>query len=182
MPIENLEEVKNNGEMVVYAPLFSSSNLVVAGQIKVKHPLLDKSLILYGFVIEDQYFNENDFLIQGMRISYQKKDKYYASNHTIYPKIIIDNNRTPFYELFDGLDPILYRSWDGQAEFEITRDEVYEDEEEYNKRCKYEYYLFDKVNKTYPTCAARQIYAVCKYIEEGIFKYALFSFHELMPE
>ncbi len=182
MPIENIETVKNNIEMVLHEPLFNTSNVVVAGQIKVKHALLDKSLILFGFVIEDEYLNENNFRVQGMSISYLRKEQYLARNHVIYPKVIINNNITPFYKLFHGVDPIKYCYNTGQEESFIARDESYEDEDEYDARCKFEYYLFDKVNKTIPTCAAREIYAVCKYSEDGIFKYALFSFHELMPE
>lgn len=173
MPIENIETGKNNNEMVLHAPIFSSSNVVVAGQIKVKHPLMDKSLILYGFVIEDQYFNENDFRVQGMNISYLYEDKYRSENPTIYPKIMIDKKQTLFFNLFNNLEVIYLRN--------TQKHELYtnDDGDEY---CLFEYYMFDKIHSLTPKYAANEIYAVCKYIEEGGFKYKLFSFHELMPE
>jgi len=173
MPIENIETVNQTIAKVSQQPLFHLNNVIVAGVIKVKHPLLDKSLLIIGFIIEDDSFNENNFQITGMKISYKamNSNNYYVTNEIIYPKIIIDNKQTPFFELFSNLDKIVWR-------YDTDRCTI----DKSHPGCKFEYYMFDKVNGQNPVCSANEIYAVCKYIEDGVFKYALFNFHELIPE
>ena len=76
-----------------------------------------------------------------------------------------------FYDLFPQLEEIKY-SYSGHRGYKGWR-------EEDNKR---NYYFFKKFFDTIPEVFSDEVYFVCKYREDGKFKYELFSPHEVKVE
>jgi hypothetical protein len=192
MPIENIEDVNQTSVVVSEQNLFQTTNVIIAGKIKVKHPLMDETLLLLGFVIEDQYFNENNFRVKGLEISYfreylnggEVETQYTSSNSIIYPKIIIDKKTNHCSSYFKD-QPLVWRDISGKR----NNDAYLKDGKYFWKpdgvggECWYEttynYYLFKDVFDNWPECATNNIYALSKYKENGVFKHCIFNFHEL---
>lgn len=148
-------------------------NFVIAGKLKVKHTLIEKELILVGFVVHEHNMDIENFKIRGMTISYWRElhKVYGAINNIIYPKILVDNNQTNCSEYFkenkayirDAYNPTEYNpTWEA---YKVKR---------------FNYYLFKQVNDIIPESATNEIlYAVCKYFEDNKFTYLIIPHHEL---
>lgn len=168
---------------------FYISNVIVAGTFRVKHLLIDQPMIIWGFVIYDRAFNQEDFKIHANEIKYKTENQRYecATNKVIYPKMAIDNQQHHFsrfmkddneIELRDSYSTTIVKKMEGIYKKKNYEDE-YEDEYEYLKEFKY--YLFSDVFSDIPTSATNEsIWAICKFREDGIFKHAIFNFHELI--
>ena len=187
MAIENLKQANEGLAVISQQNLFQQNNTIVAGTIKVKHPLMDETpLLVIGFVIEDSYFNQEDFKIVGDKIKYRiDGSKSYASyNDLIYPKIIIDYKKT-HCSLFFKDKTLVYRGERGPEEAYLSNGKYYWNEEgtgtESNLETIYNYYYFSLVASNIPECCSNSIFAVCKYREEGTFKHAIFNLHEIIP-
>jgi hypothetical protein len=191
MPIEESDYGKQTGALVTQQNLFHSANVILAGKIKVKHPLLDETLLLLGFVIEDKYFNENDFRVKGLEISYfreylnggEVETQYTSLNSIIYPKIIIEKKANHCSSYFKD-QPLVWRGISGARNNAYLKDGKYFWEpngsgHESWFETFYDYYLFKDISDNCPECAANNIYALCKYRENGLFKHCIFNFHEL---
>jgi len=184
MPIENIETVNQTSVVVSEQNPFFTNNVIIAGKIKVRHAMIDEPLLLVGFVIEDEYFNENDFKVLGMRIQYKLEDEEYNAQHEIiYPKIIIDRKTNHSNNYFKN-ENLIYRT---RGDKEVG---YYHEGQYYNSGSfKYEsrintffrYYMIDDNSVSIPESAADNIMALCKYCKDGIFKYAIFNLHELTP-
>jgi len=149
--------------------LLGGNNTICAGTIKVKHPLMEETMLLYGFVTEDYYFNEDDFKIKGLKISYRSDDSYECNNNTIYTKLFINTKNEAASKLWNELEGVLTRD---HREHGISRS---------HKDAKLKYHLYETLNDEVPNCGAYGVSCVCKYMVDGKSKYALFNLHELVP-
>ena len=199
---KNTESGKETGKVALTNNPFQSSNHIIAGKLKVKHPLMDEELIIFGFVIHDRYTNLEDFKIQGLKIKYQYQDDNEISyeigeNSLIYSKILFDNKTKHFSKYFGVNANALFRgkaakyrsSQPWPTKVENIEDKYYVVDDyagcgklEYKESEKFDFYLYSNLMSDVPECATNEnVYAVCKYREAGVFKYAIFNFHELIP-
>lgn len=181
MPIENVNEnPKMEIATIPEETLFSSNNTLIAGKIKVKHFLIDEPLVIYGFIIEDKYFNENDFKVNGMEISYQTNSiskEYYACNKKIYAKIILNFNKAPL-ETFHFATPdngINIHRKDG-IWYDRNGQQI-----RAHKNDSPKYILFEDWMDLAPSAVADTIMAFCKYRVDNTTKYFICNLHELTP-
>jgi hypothetical protein len=162
----------------------------LAGTI-VKHKLTQQQFIIEGFVIEDAYYNPNDFKVDGCRIKYKFNSLYSSLNDLIYHKIITDGKRRNAFEYFGPKsfdfmsgDENLYYNFDsennsffyikngGKAEFSINE----------LVGLDFNFYLYEHTFTEVPACAADRIYVLCKYFEDKISKYMIFNLNEITQE
>jgi hypothetical protein len=186
MPIENTEEA--------LAPIekgIETNRTVMAG-LAVRHALIPYRFIIEGFVIEDKYFNPNDFRVRGFKIEYKNEAGIYESvNNKIYEKVICDgkNNSICYYlgdaqiEMRSSSSSLIYQ-YEGALKYHYYnsgngRSALSKD---YLKSLKYNFYLFETTDTETPTCVTNEIYVLCKYWEEGKFKYMIFNLHEIKPD
>jgi hypothetical protein len=186
---------KKPDELVLNNNPFQISNVIIAGKLKVRHPLMEEEMIILGFVIEDHYFNQEDFKIKGMSIEYKVKEDYNARNEKIYPKLIIDKMKNHFSIFFGNEEGCRIRHRKPYCFNDMLIKHILNDEHgniiSVNYRTKegrytknepfFNYYLFDSFTSDIPECAADNVFAVCKYRENDNFKHAIFNFHELIP-
>lgn len=176
MPIENLEPSNQNNE---YLPstsqpssqtYFASKNTVLAGSLKVKHPLMDELYLVYGFISSvDNNRDFEGFEVRGMTIKLKEVGIFHF--YDIYTKVVIDMKQTLFYQLFPQLDKIKnINRWIGGGYKSRG------DEDPDNKK---NYFFFKNQMDLLPTATSDEIYLVCKCREEGRFKYELFLPHEI---
>lgn len=182
--------IKKSEELALNHNLFHSNNIIIAGKFKVKHPLMDETLVIFGFIIHDYEINIDDFLIKGLEISYSNKNSFNkVFNKQIYPKLLFDRKINDL-SVYMGTNPIYIRQqlegWSSlikkvEGDYKIANKwgnfiEIYTSETKFN------YYLFSDLISEYPSAATNEnVYAVCKYREGGIFKHAIFNFYELIP-
>ncbi len=186
MPIENVNEnPKMEIATIPEETLFSSNNTLIAGKIKVKHFLIDEPLVIYGFIIEDKYFNENDFKVNGMEISYKISDKerYFAYNKTIYLKIILNFNMAPlkafnFNIPLDKNDKTTYTYEQGAICEHNKNGSMYHP---VSKNSTFKYILFEDWMDLAPKAVTEAIMALCKYRVDNTTKYFICNLHELTP-
>lgn len=169
---------------------FYISNVIVAGTFKVKHLLIDQPMIIWGFVIYDSSFNQNDFRVQGNEISYKNNSQRfeYCNNNLIYPKMIIDNQQQHFSRFFRDDMGIQFRCGDSSSTVKKlggtfkVKDYWGKFESDYSEIEKFKYYMFTDLFSDVPECATNEsIWAICKFREGGVFQHAIFNFHELIP-
>jgi len=182
MPIENVNEnPKMEIATIPEETLFSSNNTLIAGKIKVKHFLIDEPLVIYGFIIEDKYFNENDFKVNGMEISYKTTNlsstEYYACNEKIYAKIILNFNKAPLETFYFATpdDGIITRTKNG------IRYDRYGRQVRAHKNDSPKYILFEDWMDLAPSAVAYTIMALCKYRVDNTTKYFICNLQELTP-
>ena len=169
MPIENLDNNQNQGIAKRQATFLNDKNVIIAGTLKVRHSLMPDPILLYGFIVEDYYFNSEDFKINGLKISYKKGDNEYVSNNEIiYQRVKINLSREKFtYETDLNITHRSNHKWQYRSYASIG--EIYK------------YYLFDDNFSEIPVSVANNIFVVCKYRENSEFKYMILSLHEVVP-
>lgn len=181
MAIENLELSRQNEQNENLPVVFSADAALKANQIltasmqKIRHPLMDCGMVLYGFIGEvssEVIFEE--YVVDGLKIRFKKRDSKEFESYTIFPKILIDLKENIFYDLFPELKQIEYScsEHDGGHKSWGKNDPV-------NKR---KYYFFKSNFDKEPEVFSDELYLVCKYKEDGKFKYGLFSPHEVIIE
>lgn len=179
MAIENLDlsnqhDQNNNVPVVINAGTALEANqILIANMQKIRHPLMDCEMVLYGFIGEvssDVIFDENE--VDGLNIRFKKRNSDGLQRFTIFPKILVDLKKHRFYDLFPQLESIKYSCLDHSGGYKGWR-------EDDNKR---NYYFFKKFFDTIPEVFSDEVYFVCKYREDGKFKYELFSPHEVKVE
>lgn len=179
MAIENLDlsnqhDQNNNVPVVINAGTALEANqILIANMQKIRHPLMDCEMVLYGFIGEvssDVIFDENE--VDGLTIRFKKRNSNGLQSFTIFPKILVDLKKHRFYDLFPQLESIKYSCLDHSGGYKGWR-------EDDNKR---NYYFFKKFFDTIPEVFSDEVYFVCKYREDGKFKYELFSPHEVKVE
>lgn len=186
MPIENLQN--SNRELAPLSqPQFLQTGIpFIAGTQKVKHALMDEvPMLLLGFVVEDEYFEINNFKVIGNMIEYFRPDEkyYYANNDLIYPKIIVDYKKNHASVYFKN------ETCTRRDRYQIRHGFLVEGNYNYSPDGKghdfesnyFNFYLFSDLVSPIPECCADNIYAVCKYREENAFKHAIFNLHEITP-
>ena len=175
MPIENVNEnPKMEIATIPEETLFSSNNTLIAGKIKVKHFLIDEPLVIYGFIIEDKYFNENDFKVNGMEISYKISDqeRYLARNNKIYSKIILNFNKAPLETFYFNipLDKNYENTYKEGAIYKHDKDGIMY-RNPVSKNSTFKYILFEDWMDLAPKAVAEAIMALCKYRVDNTTKY-----------
>jgi len=189
MPIENIEDA--------LAPIEKGNETkrrVLAGLI-VRHELIPYRFIIEGFVVEDRYFNPNDFRVNQMNIEYQYEvAKYNSINAKVYPKMIIDGKSCKLTEYipntnFEERDiTINFKSFEFNSSSSqygkfangfVFIEKVYSDR---LAAMRFNYYLFDTTVSEIPICVANKVFVLCKYWEDGKFKYMIFNLHEIKPD
>lgn len=199
MPNENLEKIvkSENEKLPTQDHGVVTNNIVLAG-LTVKHKLLPHKYLLEGFIVEDIYFNRNNFNVNGNKIHYKPinqpgsmakidKEGFAAINNLIYSKLIVDGKKSNFSDYFKRSDEFVARVAEYYSGYGIyKRDEIYWTVRLNYTNWKYglefEYYLYDTTTSNLPECAANKVYALCKHYEEGEFKYSIFNLHEIIPE
>lgn len=188
----NQESITQSEGLVVKEYPFISSNFIIAGKIKVKHPLMENELLVVGFVRDQSGFNQLEFEIRGIKIQFYgwaNGKKFVNVEANIYPKIIIDKKMNHFSKYFgedgiailfnENIDKRVKKVEDVYVQLYHNSDGVYRD---YKGEKEFNYYLYSDLFSNTPCCATNQnIYAICKYRENGDFKHAIFSFNELDP-
>lgn len=179
MAIENLDlsnqhDENNNVPVVINAGTALEANqILIANMQKIRHPLMDCEMVLYGFIGEvssDVIFDENE--VDGLTIRFKIRNSDGLQSFTIFPKILVDLKKHRFYDLFPQLESIKYSCLNHSGGYKGWR-------EDDNKR---NYYFFKKFFDTIPEVFSDEVYFVCKYREDGKFKYELFSPHEVKVE
>ena len=179
MAIENLDlsnqhDENNNVPVVINAGTALEANqILIANMQKIRHPLMDCEMVLYGFIGEvssDVIFDENE--VDGLTIRFKERNSDGLQSFTIFPKILVDLKKHRFYDLFPQLESIKYSCLYHSGGHKCWREEV-------NKR---NYYFFKKFFDTIPEVFSDEVYFVCKYREDGKFKYEIFSPHEVKVE
>lgn len=185
MAIENLDseeiiqrEVKaRTTALIPIENAFQTSNVWLAGMLKIRSPFVDESMILYGFIGKYDEMNIDEFKVNGMTISFADEDgDYYNSKkYKIYPKVMADLKQSTWHELFPVLNfigltqPLLIG---GYVHNTLNIDN--------HSLIKMNYYFFESNIHSEPSVASDEIYLVCKYKKEGKTQYALFAPHEVM--
>ncbi len=179
MAIENLDlsnqhDQNNNVPVVINAGTALEANqILIANMQKIRHPLMDCEMVLYGFIGEvssDVIFDENE--VDGLTIRFKERNSDGLQSFTIFPKILVDLKKHRFYDLFPQLESIKYSCLDHSGGYKGWR----EDDNKQN------YYFFKKFFDTIPEVFSDEVYFVCKYREDGKFKYEIFSPHEVKVE
>jgi hypothetical protein len=181
MAIENLDlsnqqDQNNNVPVVINAGTALEANqILIANMQKIRHPLMDCEMVLYGFIGEvssDVIFDENE--VDGLTIRFKKRNSDGLQSFTIFPKILVDLKKHRFYDLFPQLESIKYSYLGHSGGKKFWR----EDDPDNKKN----YYFFKKFFDTIPEVFSDEVYFVCKYREDGKFKYEIFSPHEVKVE
>lgn len=181
MAIENLElskqDEKNNNVPVLFSAdtALKANQILTASMQKIRHPLMDSEMILYGFIGEvssDVIFEE--FEVDALKIRFKKRKSDSFEHYKIYPKILIDLKENRFYDLFPQLEEIKY-SFSGHS----GGCKNWSDNDPDNKK---NFYFFKNNYDTNPNVFSDELYLVCKYREDGKFKYGVFSPHEVIIE
>lgn len=179
MAIENLELSKQDEQNKNVPVLFSTDTVLKANQIltasmqKIRHPLIDSEMVLYGFIGEvsnNVIFEE--FEVDALKIRFKERESDSFEHYKIYPKILIDLKENRFYDLFPQLENIKY-SYMGHC----GGRKAWRENDPGNKR---NFYFFKNNFDTTPDVFSDELYLVCKYREDGKFKYGLFSPHEVI--
>lgn len=188
MAIENLDseeiiqqEVKTQtSTLVPIERVFSNSNIWLAGMLKVRSPLIDESMTLYGFIGNYRDINIDDFKVNGMNIRFADENGNYTlrGKYKIYPKVIADLKKSAFYELFPMMKSISLTDTFVKSGIGFTA--LSKDYQGLVSRANY--YFFDSNIHNEPSVASFDVFLVCKYIIEGKTKYAIFAPHEVMLE
>lgn len=183
MAIENLDseeilpqEVKTPiPALIPIENAFQTSNVWLAGMLKIRSPFVDESMILYGFIGKYDKMNFDDFKVNGLTIDFADDDGDYrpSAQHKIYTKVVADLKQSDFNELFPLLDHIDLTSWIKiyGSNYSTIRD---------HRRINY--YFFESNIHPNPSVASDEIYLVCKYKKGGKTQYALLAPHEVMLE
>src|SRR5690554_703286 len=115
MAIENLDlsnqhDQNNNVPVVINAGTALEANqILIANMQKIRHPLMDCEMVLYGFIGEvssDVIFDENE--VDGLTIRFKERNSDGLQSFTIFPKILVDLKKHRFYDLFPQLELIKY--------------------------------------------------------------------------
>jgi len=184
MPIE-----KSNSESYVPSTTNQSNlfinNAIVAGTLIVEHPIIEGRLQLVGFVVEDEYFNSEDFKVMGMKISYANKDsEYWARNEIIYPKLVLDAKKNHCSCYFKD-SPLKWRDAGKHDKVYLVSGKYRWKEDENSGIAWYDtiynYYLYESVLSELPECTANNVFALCRYKENGTLKYIFLNLHEIVP-
>ena len=185
MAIENLDseeiiqqEVKTRTTALIpIENAFQTSNVWLAGMLKIRSPFVDESMILYGFIGKYDKMNFDDFKVNGMSIKFANEngDYYQSAQHKIYPKVVVDLKQNAFNELFPNLKHI-------DLTPAVTINGYHYSFMSINNSSpkKANYYFFESNIHPNPSVASDEIYLVCKYKKEGKTQYALFAPHEVM--
>lgn len=182
MAIENLE-LNNQNEQSTNLPAlipiqatFKPSQTLIANMQKLRHPLMENVMTLYGFIGEISDKNSYDeFNVHGIKIRFPRSDsKQSQDDYKIYPKILLDLKQHLFYDLFPKLKDIQYSYSDGQA-----GSKSWGEDDPDNKK---NYYFFESSSHETPDVCSNELYLICKYLDDGKFKYALFAPHEVIIE
>lgn len=190
MPIENIQIANENKQMVTQSAGLVSTPVIMAGLL-VRHKLLPHRYLLEGFVVEDSYFNHEDFKYNNLEIKYKetKFNDYKSYNGLIYSKLVIDGQKNPFSVYFKSENKFRVRNTLVYSYHDYTEKEgdYFIGKDLFNRptstsKTTFEYYLYLNPTSELPECAANKVFALCKHFEEGQFKYALFHLHELIPE
>lgn len=185
MPIENLEQTTKDGELAIQNQGIVVNSVIHAG-LAVRHKLLPHRYLLDGFVVEDRAFNYKEFESNGINISCQSIVS--TCNPKLYSKLVLDGKRKCFYEFFNTDEKFVLRDTKDDSPHHIGKDSS---DNTYNlpglgwtniTDVKFEYYLYETTTSILPECAANKVFALCKYYEEGEFKYSIFNLHEIVPE
>lgn len=182
MAIENLELSKQDEQNKNVPVLFSADTALKVNQIltasmqKIRHPLIDSEMVLYGFIGEvssNDRFEE--FEVDGMDIRFptRKKESEYGY-YKIFRKILVNLKQDRFYDLYPHLDVIKYSILGHSGGRKSWKED---DPGNYRN-----YYFFVNNYDTTPNCFSDELYLVCKYREDDKFKYSLFSPHEVIIE
>lgn len=164
MPIENIDlNTKMQLAVKQEKSLYSEDNVIVAGTLKVKHSFIDETMLLYGFIVEDNYFDLDKFKVKGMKISYDRS----PNNDLIYVKLVVNSNSTSLQNL--NLSNVNYRHGSGYSPIKAQMDKIYK------------FLLYENTLTNQPECVANNIFAVCKYRKNEETKYFLSGLHELVP-
>lgn len=184
MAIENLElnnQDEGNSNVPALVPIevtLRPNNTLIAGTQKISHPLINNVMTLYGFIGEIS--NKNifeEFDVNGMSIQFPRRENNDFIKHDtykIYPKILIDLKQKRFYDLFPQLKDIEYSHKDQAGGHKCWS--------ENDPHLKKNYYFFKSNYDTNPAVCSNELYLVCKYKEDGKFKYRLFAPHEVIIE
>ena len=132
---------------------------------------MDCEMVLYGFIGEvssDAIFDENE--VDGLTIRFKERNSDGLESFTIFPKILVDLKKHRFYDLFPQLESIKYSYLGHSGGKKFWR----EDDPDNKKN----YYFFKKFFDTIPEVFSDEVYFVCKYREDGKFKYEIFSPHD----
>lgn len=183
MAIENLDsetilpqEVKiATPQLISIENGFQSSNIWLAGVLKLRCPFIDEPMILYGFIGKYNKMNIDDFKVNGLTIHFaDDKGSYFNSTDVrIYPKVVADLKKSAFIDLFPLLGHINLTSWIKiyDKNYSTISDQM-----------KTNYYFFESNIHTEPCVASDEIYLVCKYKKDEKTQYALLAPHEVMLE
>lgn len=179
MAIENLE-LSNQREQNANLPALVSADatlqankILTACMQKIRHPLIENEMMLYGFIGEiasDNIYDEYE--VNGLNIRFKRRDSENFVSYKIYPKILIDSKQSCFYNLFPQLKEIDYYSGHDGGRKDWG-------EEPENKE---NFYFFKNNCNTVADVFSDELYLVCKYMENGKFKYGVFAPQEVIIE
>jgi hypothetical protein len=183
MPNESLEKIvkSESGNLPAQDHGIVINNVVLAG-LTVRHKLLPHRYLLEGFVVEDIAFNIKDFTIMVDEIKYQNST-YSTRNRKIYPKLIVDSKINSCSKFCKTISQLKHRLKSQNSPYDISNRDGDENwKSDLNDSSNFEYYLYETTTSNFPECAANKVFALCKYYEDGNFKYSIFNLHEIVPE
>lgn len=161
-----------------------TNNLILAGLV-VRHKLLPHRYLLDGFIVEDFFFDSKVFATNGITIEYG--DPLMSKNPKVYSKLVVDSKNKAISEYGKMNKKFHFRSssTNSPKQYEPDRTgDIYIDGKGWVKfeESRFEYYLYETNTATEWECVANRVFALCKYYEEGEFKYSIFNLHEIVPE
>jgi len=177
MAIEDIEKsdyqisITNN---IVVSDVLSQSQLITAGSLRVKHPLIEDDMLLYGFIGNCEYLNLEDFIVNGMTISFlSREENKFKPTGKIFTKIQPDfKKHILFYELYNELNELKNTHRTASTRHSCWR--------ETDSALRMNYYFFENMASSLPNATSDELYLVCKGFQEGKFKYHLFAPHEVI--
>jgi len=129
-------------------------------QLAVQHSKVfeTNNTVTAGFLVKHPLYDCKLLLIGFCEMEHDGLDEFHATGKlneigTIYPKLVIDLKKS---------EPIKYLN--------------------YKRSDNYNYYLFDNISDEFAITYSDNIYAVCKYKEDGLTKYDIFSLYEITPD
>jgi hypothetical protein len=157
--------------------ILQSNRILMAGTQKIRHPLVENAMVLYGFIGEiDEEYLSSKLEVNGLNIRFNdstSRTDSFTRYYKIYTKIFIDLKRSPFYDLFPQLTLLKeYGDTNSGQNWKVKRNG------ELNTKCNY--YFFDNNNDLNPDVHSDILYLICKFREDGEFKYCLFLPHEVI--
>lgn len=179
MAIENLELSKHNSHVpiVVTNQVTFQPNMILISNMQTLHsPLLQNDMVLYGFIGDiNKELNFNEFEVIGLDITFKNKPQGYSlvKEYKIMTKVLIDLQQNSFSDLFPTAENYL------EGFSKINNSGVSKISEHKDWTIK-NYYFFNDNTSINPIACSDELFLVCKFREDGKFKYGLFSPREVI--